>query len=65
MKPGQQVTVSADRNETLTRVLVAVENGVYFVCKPEELEAAKREQREPVCVGFKKEYMVGLDREEK
>jgi len=57
----QTVTLQADRGEVIIRVLVSVENGVYFVCRIEELEAARREQREPVCIGFRREYVVGLN----
>jgi hypothetical protein len=53
----------ADRGEVLERVLVSVENGVCFVCKREEYEAARLENREPVCIGFRQEYVIGLDRE--
>jgi hypothetical protein len=35
-----------------------VENGVLFVCKPEEFDAAKLENREPRCIGFRREYLV-------
>jgi hypothetical protein len=61
MIAGQLLTVVADGDEIISRVLVSVENGVYFVCKREEYEAAKAQDREPVCIGFKKEYVVGLD----
>jgi hypothetical protein len=46
----------------IDRVLVAVENGYLFVCKPEEWEAAQREEREPTCIGFREEYLVSQGR---
>ena len=58
MTTGELLTLRADRGEVINRVLVSVENGVCFVCKPEEFEAAKREQREPICIGFRPEYIV-------
>lgn len=60
MTDRNKVTVIADKDEVLSRVLVSVENDVYFVCKPEEYQAAKKEGREPVCIGFRREYVLGL-----
>jgi hypothetical protein len=31
---------------------------VLMVCRPEEMEAAKRESRDPVTVGFKRESLA-------
>jgi hypothetical protein len=59
MAEGMAVKVVADRGEILNRVLVSVENDIYFVSKPEEFEAAKKEGREPICIGFRREYVVG------
>jgi hypothetical protein len=56
---GQDVTLIADRDEVITRTVVSVQEGVYFVCKKEEYEKAKREGREPTCIGFRKEYVIG------
>lgn len=55
----KHVNLIAYGDEILTRVLIAVENGVYFVCKQEEFEAAMSEGREPICIGFRREYAVG------
>jgi hypothetical protein len=60
---SKNVNLTAYGNEVITRVVVAVEKGVYFVCKREEYEAAMSEGREPVCIGFRREYVVGLERE--
>ncbi len=57
---GHEVSVIADKDEVLKRVLVSVENNVYFVCKAEEFEAATKEGREPVCIGFRREYVLEL-----
>jgi hypothetical protein len=45
-------------DKRIVRTLVAVENGYLFVCKEEEWEAARREGREPMCIGFRAEYLV-------
>jgi hypothetical protein len=60
MTTGQLLTIIADGDDVIQRQLVSVENDVFFVCKPEEFEAAIREQREPICIGFKKEYILDL-----
>ena len=44
----------------IQRCLVSVENGLYFVCKEEEFEESRRENREPVCIGFRPEFVVGV-----
>ncbi len=58
MTAGQVLTLVSYNDVVITRRLVAVENGLLFVCKNEEFEAAKRENREPVCIGFRPEYLV-------
>ena len=55
---SKDVNLLAYGDEVILRTVVSVENGVYFVCKREEFEAAKREAREPRCIGFRKEYVV-------
>lgn len=59
MIEGKRLTVITDGDIEVTRKLVSVENGLYFVCKEEEFVAAKREGREPVCIGFRPEYVKG------
>jgi hypothetical protein len=58
MFTGQLLSLISDRNVVIERVLVSVENGVYFVCKSEEFDAAKNEGREPICIGFRREYVL-------
>lgn len=58
MIAGTDVTLLSDRDVIIKRKLVSVENGVYFVCKPEEFELAAREGREPICIGFRREYVI-------
>lgn len=59
MIKGEVVTLLADGDEVIKRTVVSVQNGVLFVCKSEEFEAATKEGREPVCIGFRREYVVG------
>lgn len=58
MTAGQTLTLISYRDIVINRRLVAVENGLLFVCKDEEFEAAARERREPVCIGFRPEYLI-------
>jgi hypothetical protein len=58
MTEGSIVSVMQYGDKIIDRVLVAVENGYLFVCKPEEWDAAHREGREPICIGFRAEYWV-------
>ena len=54
---GMDVHLIAHGDITITRVVVSVEDDVYFVCKREEFEQANKEGREPVCIGFRREYI--------
>jgi hypothetical protein len=58
MTVGANVSVEAYGGEILNRVLVAVENSVLYVCKRDEFEAAMRDHRDPVCIGFHVEDLV-------
>jgi hypothetical protein len=59
MTVGKQVSVIQFDGSVIDRVLVAVENGYFYVCKLEEWNAARKQQREPTCIGFRAEYLVG------
>lgn len=48
----QTIRLRAYGDEVITRVAVREEDGVVLVCKQTELEAARREGREPRLVGF-------------
>jgi len=58
MQHGKVVSLKQFGDRLIERVVVAVENGRIFVCKPEEFEAAKVEKREPTCVGFRVEDLA-------
>ena len=63
MTAGHILTLISDRDQIIKRALISVENDVFFVCKPEEFEAAKRENRDPVCIGFRREYVLDLSKQ--
>lgn len=52
MKIGDQVYVTDANDNTLLRVVVAIENGYAYVSKDEEIRRARAEEREPTCIGF-------------
>jgi len=54
MTEGKKVSVIADGDVVIDRIVVSVENDVYFVCKREEFEQAKLEDRDPICIGFRR-----------
>lgn len=58
MAEGEVLNLLAYGDIVIQRVLVAVENDVYFVCKPDEFERAQEQHREPVCIGFRREYVL-------
>ena len=48
---GQTVRIRAYGGETVKRYVLSVQGDVLLVCRPEELEAARREGREPNYAG--------------
>jgi hypothetical protein len=62
MTAGERVNLVDFEGRTIERVFVSVENGYLFVCKPEEYASASREGRDPVCIGFRPEYLIGTSR---
>lgn len=61
MIAGETLALVAHGGEIIHRAFVAEENGVFFVCKPAEFEAARTEGREPVCIGFRREYVLNAE----
>jgi hypothetical protein len=58
MSVGKVLTTEADRDAIIKRLCLSVENGVYFVCTTQEYVAAQREDKEPRCIGFRREYIL-------
>lgn len=52
MKVGQIVFVMDMNGNELLRLVIAVENGFVYVARPEEVEDARTNFREPNCIGF-------------
>lgn len=58
MTAGELLTLVSDGDVIIQRTLVSVENDLVFVCKEDEFQAARRENREPTCIGFRQEYII-------
>lgn len=52
MEIGERVRVRAYGGRVLERVVVEVRDDAILVCTPEEIDAATKRGRRPVCVGF-------------
>ncbi len=59
MKKGQKILVLEAFEGKQLKSVVAWDDRYIFVCRPEEFEAAQQENREPTCVGFRREFVVG------
>jgi hypothetical protein len=60
-QPGELVRVKAFGGKELIRRLVAVQRGTALICNDEEYQAAKKENREPDCVGFRVTDVIGKE----
>lgn len=52
MRPGEEVIATAFGNKEIKRIVVQVNATTIVICKREEWEAAKAENRRPRGVGF-------------
>lgn len=58
MQIGDTVRLKAYGGEIIERRVVAVEGDTVAVCTDQEYAQAAKEGREPLSVGFKREYVV-------
>ena len=58
-KPGDMVKVRAFGGRIMERRVVKAYGGMVYVCRDEEYQAAQREERKPVCIGFSLADIVG------
>lgn len=56
---NQRVTVREYGGRIVEKVLVREMGNVLMVTTPEEWNSSQVEEREPVTVGFRREYLVG------
>lgn len=59
MKRGDFVTVLEAFEGKMVKAVVDWDEEYIYVCRKEEFAEAIKEGREPVCVGFRREYIVG------
>lgn len=58
LKSGQRVTVNSFGGKKLLRVVVEDRSATILICKPEEFDRAKAENRRPVAVGFPRQDVM-------
>ena len=58
MRQGDLVRLMGYNRQELVRRLVAVNGDILLICREEEYEAARRQQRDPVCVGFRRQDLI-------
>jgi hypothetical protein len=63
LHPGQRITVNAYGGKRISRIVVQDLNHVVLICKQEEFERARTENRPPISVGFHREDVVQLESE--
>jgi hypothetical protein len=60
MEIGQKIRVmEAFENISIKRIVSADHRNLY-VCTEEEFELAKAENREPISIGFGRQYVLGI-----
>lgn len=55
---GKQVRLISYGDKIITRTVVSVAGDVIFVCKSEEFKRAEIDRRQPVSIGFRREYVL-------
>jgi hypothetical protein len=58
MKRGDVIIVTDYFGEKLTRAVADWDEVYVFVCDPLEWEAAQKERRDPVSIGFARRFVV-------
>ena len=63
LQSGTLVEVRAYGDAVLTRRCAGVQGETVLICNEAEYEAAMREQRKPVCIGFPLADVIGVESE--
>ncbi len=61
MEIGKRVRLKAYGGEIIERRVVAVEGDTVAVCTEKEYAQAAKEGREPLSVGFRREYVIAQE----
>lgn len=62
LKKGDLVTIIDYEGRKLERKTVEISVDTVYVCTEEEFENAENQGLEPICVGFKSEFVIALSR---
>jgi len=57
LKIGDLVEVTDFEGRKLMRKAVEISEKVVYICTPEEFDAATKSGKEPLCVGFEREFV--------
>jgi hypothetical protein len=60
MRKGQAVEVMEAFDFKSVKRIVSVDDKNVYVCTDEEYKMALSEQREPICIGFAREFVLGV-----
>lgn len=60
MMMGQTVKVQEAFDLKAVKRVVAADHRNVYVCTDEEFKAAAREKREPICIGFARQFILGV-----
>jgi hypothetical protein len=58
MVAGEDVTVICFGGEKIIRTVVEDRGDVILICRRDEYQKASEENRSPIAVGFRREYVV-------
>ncbi len=58
MVAGTEVSLIEFGGSVIKRIVVGVENGRIYVCKPDEFATARDQRREPISIGFRLEDLA-------
>ena len=58
MQTGDLVLAQTFSDGRVRRRVVEIEGDMVYLCKEEEWLSARKENREPLCVGFNRVYVV-------
>jgi hypothetical protein len=60
MKPGQTVEVQEAFDCKAFKRVVSVDDRNVYVCSDEEYRCSIEENREPICIGFPRQFVLGV-----
>lgn len=61
LKRGTLIRVRAFGGKEIVRRFLAKRNGTVLICSDQEYQSARREKREPLCVGFPMADVIAIE----